>query len=365
VAEGVEIRAGFSHVFYLFDVAQAIDLAVLRTRLGGQARTARLDDKAAGPPPISYLTPPVLAAGDAFGVPELDGFRLRVKFYDYGVISLLLSRSFSGSWADLVALGQTFIESEPLERHAGETCGKIVDFVAPALSGVRPSILSEDYVVFAVTPEPGQTAADVLTAHGGDIAQLLRGERQALSAQEREEVLSHRMSYLADDLIVPTWNAAFIYDAEGPSLATMEILEFANSQLLEFRYHDDLLDGELTRLYAELQSPRWVDRVLGRRHARAARRVQSLVIDVNDLTDRIENAVKFVGDIFSARLFGNVAARLGLDRWKRNVDEKLKTLDDIHRFAIEQTGMSQANSLELAITLICAIEVWLLISGAK
>ena len=36
----------------------------------------------------------------------------------------------------------------------------------------------------------------------------------------------------------------------------LEILEFANSQLLEFRYYDELLDGELARIYAELQKPR-------------------------------------------------------------------------------------------------------------
>jgi len=31
----------------------------------------------------------------------------------------------------------------------------------------------------------------------------------------------------------------------------MEILEFANSQLLEFRYYDRLLDEELERIYAQ------------------------------------------------------------------------------------------------------------------
>jgi hypothetical protein len=143
----------------------------------------------------------------------------------------------------------------------------------------------------------------------------------------------------------------------------MEILELANSQLLEFRYHDDLLDSELSRIYAELQRPRWADRLAGRRHTRAAIHLHALFIDVNELTDRAENAVKFVGDLYSARLFGLVSARLGLDRWKHNVEEKLKTLDDIYRFAVEQTGMSQANLLELVIVLILVIELGLLLAG--
>lgn len=88
-----------------------------------------------------------------------------------------------------------------------------------------------------------------------------------------------------------------------------------------------------------------------------------MLIDVNELTDHAENAVKFVGDIYAARLFTQVSARLQLDEWKRNVQEKLKTLDDIYRFAVEQTGMAQANILELAIVAIMIIELWLLMAG--
>jgi hypothetical protein len=176
-------------------------------------------------------------------------------------------------------------------------------------------------------------------------------------------VLRSALSYLSSDLVVTAWNAAFVFDTEAGTLATIEILELANSQLLEFRYHDDLLESEMTRIYAELQVQKWSDRFAGRRRQRAARHLQGLFIDVNELTDRTENAVKFVGDIYAARLFGIIAGRLGLDRWKRNVEEKLKTLDDINRFAVEQTGMSQANLLELVIVLILVIELALFFAG--
>ena len=60
---------------------------------------------------------------------------------------------------------------------------------------------------------------------------------------------------------------------------------------------------------------------------RAARQVHALFIDVNELTDRTENSLKFIGDIYASRLFGIGADRLGLATWKANVQEKLKTLD--------------------------------------
>jgi hypothetical protein len=359
-----EIQAGLVTVLYLFDVAQEIDLAAVRQRLGAQAASARIDDKAPGPPRIRYVQPPVVADGQSLGCAELDGFRVRVKFYDYGVISLMLARPFRGDWAEFVSLGQALVESEPLEEHATSACRTITNTMGPALRGARPTFLGEDYLVFAVTAlDRPCSAEEMLAAHGADIAQLLRGERQPLSAQERDNVLANRLSYLVDDLVVPAWNAAFVYDSEPAVLAATEIFEFANSHLLEFRYHDDLLEAELTQIYAQLQRPNWGDRLAWRRNTRAAMHVQSLFIDVNELTDRMENAVKFVGDVYAARLFGNVAARLGLDRWKRNVEEKLNTLNDIHRFAVEQAGMSQANILELVIVLILVIELGLFFAG--
>lgn len=359
-----EITAGAIHAFYLFDVAQGIDLTALRRLLGPGAGPATLQDKSPGVPSVRYFVPPVVADASVLEMGDLDGFRVRVKAYDYGVLSLMLSRPFEGSWADLVRLGQDLIESEALEGHATEACARIVGRVRGALVGARPGFLSEDYLAFVVhgLAQP-MTANQVIEARGADIAQLLRGERQPLSRQEREEVLRHRLSYLADDLVVPAYNAAFVLDTEASALGILEILELVNSQLLEFRYHDELLETELTRIYSALQAPRWTNRYVGRRPTQAARRLHSLFVDVNELTDRMENAVKLVGDVYSARLFSLATTRLGLDAWKRNVQDKLKTLDDIYRFTVEQTGISQGNLLELVIVLILVIELGMLLAG--
>ncbi len=114
------ITAGSVHAFYLFDVAQGIDLGRLRTIFGPTATTAILQDKTPGPPRLRYIQPPVVVGGDLLELGQFDGFKARVKFYDYGVISIMLSRPFSGSWSEFVQLGQDFIESEPLESHAAE-----------------------------------------------------------------------------------------------------------------------------------------------------------------------------------------------------------------------------------------------------
>jgi len=182
-----------------------------------------------------------------------------------------------------------------------------------------------------------------------------------LSAEERDEVLRHHISYFADDLVIPTWSSAFIRDTESGALAALEIFEFANSQLLEFRYYDRLLDAELERIYPQLQQTGWLYNWLARRYTRAARQLHSLFIDVNELTDRTENALKIVGDVYAARLFGLATARLGLSEWKGSVQEKLKTLDDIYRFTVEQTAMARGEFLELTIVILIVLELVLLV----
>jgi hypothetical protein len=350
--------------FYLFDVAEHIDLAALRALLGHEAGSATLSRKASAPAYLQYASPPVVLDGDAFGAAEVDGFRVRVKWFDYGVVSLALTRPFRGSWEDLVATSFQYVENETLEQQAEALCRQVMSRTAGAIRGARTRLLTEDYLVIAISGlDPPMAADALLAAHGGDIARLLRGERQRLSAQQTEDVLRNRLSYLADDLFVPTWNAAFVYDTAAGAQAALEIVEFANSQLLEFRYYDALLDVELARIYAQLQQPHWWDWVRGRRYVRAAHQLHSLFIDVNEITDSTQNALKMVGDIYAARLFHLTAARLGLDVWKASVEGKLTTLNDIYRFAVDQAGIVRGHFLELTIVLILILELVLFFMG--
>jgi hypothetical protein len=358
------ITAGQIVAFYLFDVAETIDLQIMAGIVGGAATAVRLVPKQPTPAYVQYEKPPISFEGSAVDIPEVDGCQVRFRAYDYGVISIALSRGFSGEWSELLAIGQTLIESDEFEQRAEGLCRKILARSGAALVGVRDKLLAEDYLVYVLHALERPVPAEELIAREGEaIATMLRGERQPLSAQEKAAILSQRISYLADDVVIPTWNAAFVYDTPAGAQAALEILEFANSQLLEFRYYDQLLDGELASIYARLQHPKWYDEWMGSRYARAARQVHSLFIDVNELTDHTENTLKFIGDIYAARLFTLVAGRLGLETWKANVQEKLKTLDDIYRFAVEQSSISRGQFLELAIVLILILELALVFMG--
>jgi hypothetical protein len=349
--------------FFIFDVAESFDLATLRASVDSPA-SARVASKHPTPSYMRYRRAPVIIDGKAVGVEPVSGFAVRFKVFDYGAVSAALTRQLPGTWEQLLQDGVAWHDDPQLESGAEAACRSLLAHLSLAPTRPRAKFGLEDYLVFTVTAVGDATRADVLLKeYGAAIAQLLRGEREQLSAEERDEVLRHRLSYLATDLVVPTWNAAFIFDTEAGSQGIVEILEFANSQLLEFRYYDELLDDELGKIYALLERPQWPNSWFGRRFTRAARHVHALFIDVNELTDRTENALKIAGDIYAARLFSLAAARLGLEHWKSNVRDKLNTLDDIYRFAVEQTGMARGELLELVIVLILLFELVLFFAG--
>ena len=94
------IRSAQITSFYLFDVAEAINLAAIPGLIGGEAVPARLSARPARPAYVQYQPPPVSFDGEQVDMAELGGFRVRVRVYDYGVVSLALNRPFEGSWPD-------------------------------------------------------------------------------------------------------------------------------------------------------------------------------------------------------------------------------------------------------------------------
>ncbi len=358
-----EHLAGHVTALFLYEAAEVIDLATVPKLIAPTAQ-ARLSPKATTPSYVQYRVPPLTIDGEAMGLADAMGFRVRFKLYDYGVISVALVRPLPDSWPELIERALAWQDDPRLASTAESLCRDLVTRLSSAMTAPRREFVAEDYIVFALTAAAGAPPAEtLLEQHGHDIARLLRAERETLSRQEREEVLRQRISYLECDLVVPTWNAAFVYDTETGGQAAVEILEFANSQLVEFRYYDELLDRELERIYADLQRPGWFKGWFGRRYTRSAQQVHTLFIDVNELTDRAENALKIAGDVYTARLFTLAGIRLGLDHWKANVRDKLKTLDDIYRFAVEQTAMARGETLEIMIVLILIFELVLFFMG--
>src|SRR5262249_28997806 len=144
----VDIRAGRIDAFYLFDVAESADLSAIPALISGETVPARLAPKPATPDYVQYEKPPLSFDGDAVGLGEFDGFKSRIRVYDYGVVSVALQRPFAGSWSELSAMSQMLVESPELEQYAERVCRAVIDRLGKALKASRQEFLSEDYLVF-------------------------------------------------------------------------------------------------------------------------------------------------------------------------------------------------------------------------
>jgi hypothetical protein len=353
---GAGMLRGSVLVLIQFDVCEEIRLDELRKIFG--ARTAAASFKHQAPGYVRYQRPPVEESLEPLILESGERLEGQIKYYDYGVVSLVFELPFSGGWDTLVQLSCRWTSDTNFETLASRIVKQKLDQASPAL--VKPYTgewLQEDYFIFHVREIEGAPSAnDLLATQGDQIAQVVRGEMSMLSEGERSEILQSRISYYPNDLAVIGWNAAFIYDTETGAETAIQLLQYANSQLLEFRHYDELLTSELANVYdfLEVGGTGWWSRW---RTARAASKLHTMLLDVNELTERADNAIKFLSDMFSARLYKLAAQKVGVPDYKDLVKEKLQTAEDLYRFMVDQFNQSRAFVLELMVVVILIIEL--------
>ena len=343
-------------VLIQYDVCEEIRLDALRRIF--PMRNAEVALKKA-PSYVRYQRAPVEETLEPLILDSGERLAGEIKYYDYGVVSLEFELPFSGDWENLVQLSCRWTSDINFEKLASRIVRQKLERAAPAL--IKPyqgeEWLQEDYFIFHVREIEGSPTADELLATQRDhIAQVVRGETATLSEGERSEILHSRMSYYPSDLAVIGWNAAFIYDTQAGGETAIQLLQYANSQLLEFRYYDELLTKELENVYDFLEkgATGWWSRW---RTAKAASKLHTVLLDVNELTERADNAIKFLSDMFSARLYKLCAQKVGVPDYKDLVQEKLHTAEDLYRFMVEQFNQSRAFVLELMVVVILIVEL--------
>ena len=359
------VITGAVFVLIQFDVCEEIELNRLSESIGGGsgARTvAQPSMKHPAPGYVRYQRPPVVERVESLNLESGERLQGEIKYYDYGVLSVVFQLPFAGDWETLVRLASRWVWDVDFSAHAAQIVKQRLERATPALVKPYQDWLSEDYFVFHVREIAGiSTAAELLKQHGPLIAQIVRGERTTLAESESNEVLHSRISFYPNDLAVVGWNAGFVYDTVVGAESAIQLLEYANSQLLEFRHYDELLTEELESVYTSLEKGtgllrRW-------RMARSATRLYSRLLEVMELTEHADNAIKFLSDMFAARLYRLAAAKIGVPDYKNLVTAKLRTADDLYRFMVDQFNQSRAFLLESAVVIILVIELIFLFYG--
>jgi hypothetical protein len=354
------IADGSVHVYRLFDVGDAVDLAAAERNVAASSRL-RLEGSQSGAA-IEIPRPPIHVHLGRHALPLAGGPReveARARVYDYGVVSIHYRLEIApGTPLDALVPLSDELSATPTPR-IDALARQQAHEVAAALGGAleRPHEWDgfETYqVVFVRAFEGGADPRALL--EGAPLAEIVLGETSAvpLSDGERADVLQNRFSYLADDLAVVDWNSAFVLEPSGVS-DIPDLLEFATAQLLELRYYDALLDRELHGIYDALERGR--GSLFTRRHLRLRNRTAALLVELNEMTERLENAVKIIGDFYLARLYQGAVRRFRLPAWQDAVLRKQRLLAGIHQLLTDTADTRRAELLELTIILLILWEV--------
>jgi hypothetical protein len=343
----------------LFDVAESIDLQQLRAIVG--AAPSRREPPVRHPEPeyVGFERPPVT---QLLGSQQMMGTDVEtsIRYFDYGVASVELQIPFRATWPELIKLANGWMLSQDLETRAETLLRDALTQAGPALRKSFEKWISEEYYIVQMDqiPTAGDSvlsADELLRFKGAEVAQLVRGETLPLSTTERQEVLQSSMSYYPADLLVVGWVAAFLYDSRQGASTTIELLEYANTQLLEFRYYDDVLTKVLAHVYKQLETKHtmWARWKLARR----AETLNTIRLDFEELVERTDNAIKFLSDMFNARMYRLAAARIGVSDYRNLVTEKLHTARDLYDSMVTEFHQGRAFFLELMVVIILLIEI--------
>jgi hypothetical protein len=290
-----------------------------------------------------------------------DGERLprSLRYYAYGVVRAQLEIPFECDWDALVPQASRWMNIAPVEPLARELVRKHLAQLGGVLVKPSPDWLEQDYLVIdlqGIRDRAGRapTAAELLSDHAGCLVQLIRGETIPLAPRAAEEALQASASYYASDLVVVGSSAALVYDRPEDAAATIQILEYPQTQLLEFRYYN-LMTRVLAEVYAALDRKRNI--LLSRQSLTR----DTIRLDVMELPERVDNAIKFLSDIFYTRVYRMAAARMSVPDYRALVEQKLRTAGELYDVMVNQFNEARTFVIEVLIALLCLLDVILML----
>jgi hypothetical protein len=366
MAASTDRLSGTFWLLFFYDVCEEIKLEELRAILGAQPAGREPSFRRPTPEYVRFEKPPVVEYLEPLPLESGERLQAQMHYYEYGVVSIELQLPFEFGWRELMRLSSRSIAAPEIEKQAADSVRRSLARARPALVKPYTEWLTEDYYIIQLRPimkgdGSPVTAEELIAERGEEIAQVVRGEEMRLAEDERMEILQTRRSYYPDDLVVIGWTAALVYDTPEGALPVMQLLEYANSQLVEFRYYDEMLTRLLADVYRSLEKgtgvlARW-------RLAREAGRLNTIRLDVRELTERMDNSIKFLSDMYSARVYRLAAGKVGVTDYRRLVDEKLHTAGDLYQFMVDQFQQGRAFVLELMVVVILVIELVFLFEG--
>jgi len=339
-------------LYRLYDVAEEIQLPLVEKILAESKPTARLKLSRIRPKCIHIPNPPVtVELGDDRISLKNEQFPVKFlgKIYDLGVISIIMRilLPLPCPYEKIKNLAVYLTDTEELEPLFLKKRDEVKEALARTM--VRPGNrdFEEDYIIFYFSH----------WNRDWDPVPLLLGEDEPVSQQVRRETLQHSFTYGEDDLAIITWSSALVYDRTG-SYDIPDLLEFALTQLLELQYYDSVLSEEMAKMYGAIEEAETVTQFRRlKQYREIMNKLMELVVEINEITEKIQNSLKVTEDVFYARIYGTALSIFRTKAWMESIQQKSSVILQNYSFLSNRLVNQQSMLLELAIVLLFLLEI--------
>ncbi|NBR07310.1 MAG: hypothetical protein EBT92_16310 [Planctomycetes bacterium] len=307
------------------------------------------------PAPLVFQLPHTICKFAVLGKVEA---QVEMILFDFATLSLSLRIPFSLQGSKLSELAQELSRPGEFPSFGKTLLEPLFKRLSPAIKLPKWSELTEEYFVFQFNPgDPFPEISDLLQRHAPWLASLLRLESSPLAGEEIEEAIKQRLQYSPTDLLVVDWAAAVLIDSDCEE--TLQTIQFANLQLLRYRYLDNLLDSELANSAKWSHWPTPFSRLLGEGPNQRVRELGALNIEATNLFERTGNVFKLLGDMYLSRTYRLLATRFHLPAWEGSIRRNLEVIEDVYRVVADQAAALRAQILEIIIIVLIAVELFL------
>ena len=358
------IQKGRILIYRLFDVAQEINLSLVEKKAASskRLRLSKLPHTKAiefTNPPVSFELPPYTTGifDEELTVTVL------ARAYDFGVMSIVFDIPIpeNTTFARLEEVSKSLDMNAELEAKARLYVHQAVDGLGPnVINREIKENLVEDYMIFYLEALGKDLTADELLEQY-DPSKLLLYETRKISPSTRNETLKHSFSYFPNDLIIIHIDNAFIIEPTG-SFDLPDLLEFANAQIFEMRYYDNLIDKHMQAIYSEL-SKGGLSYFSLRRYERFAKKISRTITDITEVTEKIDNSLKVTKDVYYARIYRRFMDLSRSMDWEASIKGKLQIIMNTNKMLYDEILAKRAYILELSIVILIAIEIVLILMG--
>jgi hypothetical protein len=338
-------------LYRIYDIGREIDIDWLERALAQNYFTARTSFVRVKPKSIMMEDPPLMIQMHPILV-EREGrtfeFSVVARVFDIGAISFcFVYNDREADYTELENLAFLFAGQEGLAEYYVQYLKTLGEIIKPHIKNfaIDPEFF-EDYTIY-VTDRRDDSI---------DPVPLLTGETANISPQMRQEVVKNSLSYTVNDLVMLSWDSALICDPESPT-DIIDLIEFANVQVLELRYYDRELTRGMEKMYDDIEH---ADRLSQFRRSRKYHAIMAaqmeMYAEISEIIEKVDNLIKVTEDIYYARVYATTLKVLRSGQWSESVTRKIDVIRENYSMLSDEVRIQHSNFLEWVIIILIALE---------